>query len=70
MLSAAYGLGGHPRTGGDPAERWSKAVTNEIRRTLERIRVGQPVLGRHLDNPLRTGVFCSFAPERPITWQL
>jgi hypothetical protein len=69
-LSAAYGLGGRARTAGDPAERARKAVTNQIRRTLERIRVGNPDLGRHLDYALRTGVFCSYAPERPITWRL
>jgi len=69
-LSAAYGLGGRPRTAGDPAERWRKAVTNQIRRTLERIRVGHPALSRHLENGLRTGVFCSYVPERPIIWRL
>jgi predicted ATPase len=69
-LTAAYGLGGRPRTAGEPAERWRKAVTNQIRRTLERIRAGHPGLGRHLDNALRTGVFCSYVPERPISWRL
>ena len=69
-LAAAYGLGGRARTAGDPAERWRKAVTNQIRRTLERIRGGHPDLGRHLENALRTGVFCSYAPERPIIWRL
>jgi hypothetical protein len=53
-VAAAYGLGGRARIAGDPAERWRKAVTNQIRRTLERIRTGHPALGRHLDNALRT----------------
>jgi tetratricopeptide (TPR) repeat protein len=70
QLTAAYGLGGRPRTTGDPAERWRKAATNQIRRTLERIRGGHPDLGRHLENALRTGIFCSYVPERPITWRL
>ncbi len=69
-LSAAYGLGGRPRTAGDPAERWRKAVTNQIRRSLERIRAEHPALGLHLEKGLRTGVFCSYTPERPVTWQL
>jgi hypothetical protein len=69
-LAAAYGLGGRPRTAGDPAERWRKAVTNQIRRSLERIRAGHPALGLHLEKGLRTGVFCSYAPERPVAWRL
>jgi tetratricopeptide (TPR) repeat protein len=69
-LSAAYGLGGRPRMAGDPVERLRKAVTNQIRRILERIRVGHPALGRHLEKGLRTGVFCSYAPERPVAWLL
>ncbi len=69
-LSAAYGLGGRPRTVGDPAERWRKAVTNQIRRSLERIRAEHPALGLHLEKGLRTGVFCSYTPERPVTWRL
>src|SRR5262249_20851596 len=70
QLTAAYGLGGRPRTTGDQAERWRKAATNQIRRTLERIRGGHPDLGRHLENALRTGIFCSYVPEQPITWRL
>jgi hypothetical protein len=69
-LAGAYGLGGRARTAGDPAERWRKAVTNQIRRPLPRVRAGHPVLGRHLSNALRTGVFCSYVPEQPITWQV
>jgi hypothetical protein len=69
-LSAAYGLGGRARTAGDPVERLRKAVSNQIRRILERIRAGHPALGRHLENGLRTGVFCSYVPERPVTWRL
>ena len=69
-LAAAYGLGGRPRMAGDPGERWRKAVTNQIRRTLERIRAEHPALALHLEKGLRTGVFCSYTPERPITWRL
>jgi len=69
-LAAAYGLGGRPRMAGDPADRLRKAVTNQIRRSLERIRTEHPALGLHLEKGLRTGLFCSYAPERPVTWQL
>jgi hypothetical protein len=69
-LAAAYGLGGQARKMGNPVERWRKAVTNQIRRSLERIRGEHPVLALHLTKGLRTGVFCSYAPERPVNWQL
>jgi class 3 adenylate cyclase/tetratricopeptide (TPR) repeat protein len=69
-LTAAYGLGGRPRTTGDPVERLRKAVTNQIRRTLDRIRAEHPALGLHLEKGLRTGVFCSYTPERPVSWRL
>jgi tetratricopeptide (TPR) repeat protein len=69
-LAAAYGLGGRARTAGDPTERMRKAVTIQIRRSLERIHTVHPTLGRHLANGLRTGIFCSYMPERPITWSL
>ncbi len=70
QLSAAYGLGGRPRTAGDPAERMRKAVTNQIRRALERIRAAHPELGRHLTNALRTGFVCAYRPEQPVAWRL
>ena len=59
-----------PRTAGDPAERLRKAVTNQIRRALERIRAAHPALGRHLANGLHTGFVCAYRPEHPIDWQL
>lgn len=68
-LTAAYGLGGRARKTGDPAERVRKAVTNQIRRCVERIQAEHPELGRHLTNTLRTGVFCRYTPERRIEWQ-
>jgi predicted ATPase len=69
-LSAAYGLGGRARRAGDRAERLRKAVTNQIRRTVERIRKDHPSLGRHLMNALRTGLLCAYLPEQLIEWLL
>jgi hypothetical protein len=69
-LSSAYGLGRRPRKAGDPAERLRKAVTNQIRRALERIRAEHPAAGRHLTNALRTGFVCAYTPEQPIDWRL
>jgi len=70
QLAAAYGLGGRPRTAADPAERVRKAVTNQIRRALDRIRSAHPELGRHLTNALRTGFVCAYRPEHPVAWCL
>lgn len=69
QLTAAYGLGGRPRTAGDPGERVRKAVTNQIRRALDRIRAAHPELGRHLTNALRTGFACAYRPEQPVAWR-
>jgi tetratricopeptide (TPR) repeat protein len=69
-LAAAYGLGGRARRTGDPAERLRKAVTNQIRRALERIGATHPTLGRHLTNTLQTGFACTYHPEHPVTWRL
>jgi len=69
-LATAYGLGGRVRTAGDSGERVRKAVTNQIRRVLERIRAVHPALGRHLTNSLRTGFLCAYRPENPLDWQL
>jgi len=70
QLTAAYGLGGRPRTAGVPAERVRKAVTNQIRRALDRISAAHPEIGRHLTNALRTGVVCTYRPEHPVAWRL
>ena len=70
QLTATYGLGGRPRTAGDPAERVRKRVTNQIRRALDRIGAAHPELGRHLTNALRTGFVCTYRPESPMAWRL
>jgi hypothetical protein len=70
QLVSAYGFGGRPRRAGDPTERLRKAVTNQIRRALERIATVHPDLGRHFTNSLRTGFVCGYHPEHLVTWQL
>ena len=70
QLVSAYGLRGRPRRAGDPNERLRKAVTNQIRRALERIATVHPDLGRHFTNALRTGFVCGYHPEHLMTWQL
>ncbi|HET8820991.1 MAG TPA: hypothetical protein VFM57_05550, partial [Thermoleophilaceae bacterium] len=69
-LTSAYGLGGRARKAGDQAERARSAVTWRIRSAISRVEAVHPALGRHLKNSVRTGTFCSYAPEQPVDWQL
>ncbi len=69
-LAAAYGIRGTARRLDDPAERARKAVTNRIRDAVSRIEANQPALGRHLRTSIRTGTFCSYEPERTMTWEV
>jgi hypothetical protein len=68
-LSSAVGLGGRDRHAADGAERVRKAVTNRIRDAIAKIDGLHPTLGRHLANAVRTGTFCSYQPEHPVTWE-
>jgi hypothetical protein len=68
-LSSAYGLRGRARKLDDPMDRLRKAVTNRIRSCIDRISKQIPALGRHLENAIRTGFYCSYSPESPIIWK-
>jgi tetratricopeptide (TPR) repeat protein len=72
QLAAAVGLGGRERLVSSPAERARISVTRAIRAALARIGEQSPLLGGHLDATIRTGTFCSYAPDPrvPITWEL
>jgi pimeloyl-ACP methyl ester carboxylesterase len=69
-LAAAYGLAGRPRRSPDPVERARKAVSRRLRNAISRIARAHPQLGRHLAASIRTGVFCSYQPERAIVWSV
>ncbi len=69
-LAGAYGLDGRPRKAGDPAERARTTVTSRIRDAISRIETEHPELGRHLRIAVRTGTFCCYAPELPVTWEV
>jgi non-specific serine/threonine protein kinase len=68
QLSAAFGLGGRARKGADEAERIRKAVTNRIKASIAKIRVENGELGQHLANAVRTGLFCSYVPDKAVRW--
>lgn len=69
-LAGALGLGGRPRTDGDPVERARKAVTMRIRTALKAIGEVSPALARHLDRSVTTGRLCAYRPEREVRWRL
>ena len=68
LLSGSLGLGGRSRRLGSAVERARSAVTWRIRHSIRKIAGVHPALGRHLDNSIRTGTYCSYVPERPVDW--
>jgi len=67
-LAAAYGLGNRVRASPDPVERLRKAVSNRIKKSVAKISSHNAALGLHLANSMRTGVVCSYTPERSTPW--
>jgi hypothetical protein len=43
-------------------------VTWRIRSAIRKITAAHPRRGRHLDNAVRTGYFCTDQPEQPVAW--
>ena len=72
-LSRAVGLHGRNRRAACASERARQSVTKTIRAVIERKRIAQNdvALGDVLSRCIRTGVFCSYEPERdvPIAWE-
>jgi ElaB/YqjD/DUF883 family membrane-anchored ribosome-binding protein len=69
-LSAALGQGGRTRRAGDTAEKARSAVTQRLRATIRRLEELYPELGRHLRASVTTGIYCSYQPERAISWRV
>jgi len=70
QLSEAFGLGGRARRPGSAAERARSAVAWRIRAALKRLGTAHPELGRHLENAVRTGTWCSYRPEADVAWDV
>jgi len=69
-LSGALGLQGKARRADDPLNKARSAVTWRIRAAISKVEQQCPALGRHLANSIRTGMVCSYQPERPLLWQV
>jgi hypothetical protein len=69
-LRRAVGLGGRDRTVLDAGERARTSVTRSIRYALARLAEHSPTVASHLQQHVRTGIFCSYAPDglHPVTW--
>jgi hypothetical protein len=63
QLAAAVGLGGRDRRAASAVERVRVNVTKAIRSAIRRIAEHDGQLGQHLDHSVRTGTFCSYAPD-------
>ena len=70
QLTAAAGLGGRARSTGSTAERARVAVRNAIASAVKTIERHHPGLAAHLRNSIKTGTFCMYAPESPVSWTL
>jgi hypothetical protein len=71
-LSSAVGLGGRDRKAASASERARVNVTRALRSAISRIRENDEALGHHLESAVKTGTFCSYAPEpwARVEWRL
>ncbi|MEU7226343.1 ATP-binding protein [Streptomyces chrestomyceticus] len=63
QLAGAVGLGGRDRRAASDGERARLSVTKALKAAVKRISVHDPVLGQHLERSVRTGAYCSYAPD-------
>jgi CBS domain-containing protein len=68
QLKSDMGLGGKARKSADSKEKIRKAVTNRIKDSLKKIQKENRSLGLHLSKAIETGTFCSYSPEKSISW--
>lgn len=63
---------GSSRSAPDATERARVNVTRAIRASIAKIAEQQTSLGHHLDHDIRTGTYCSYAPDPAATpaWRL
>jgi hypothetical protein len=69
-IKATTGLGGRLRNMENPTDKIRSAVTWRIRSTIQKISDAHPSFGKHLANSVKTGLFCSYSPEKPVTWSV
>jgi tetratricopeptide (TPR) repeat protein len=69
-LARAVGLGGRDRRAASASERARSGVTRAVRQAIARLGEHHPELGEHLDRAIRTGTYCTYAPDpgAPAAW--
>lgn len=67
-LSRSLNLKGGIRETGGTVEKARSAVTWRIRNAIARIEQHHPLLGAHLSNSVKTGMLCSYKPDRNFNW--
>jgi non-specific serine/threonine protein kinase len=69
-LGRAAGLGGRARRVASGVERARLNVTRAIRSVIRKVEADCPLLGRHLERSVQTGIFCAYEPDptAAITW--
>jgi hypothetical protein len=70
-LARAFGLSGRHRRAASASERARAGVTRAVRQAIARIGEHHPPLGEHLSRTIRTGTYCSYAPDprAPAGWR-
>lgn len=70
-IRRAVGLGGRDRRAGSVSERARLNVTRAIKAALQKISEQQVSMGELLGRSIRTGSFCSYAPDPriPVSWR-
>jgi predicted ATPase len=70
-ISRAIGLGGRDRRAGSASERARLNVTRAIKAALQKISEQQAAMGDLLDRSIKTGSFCSYAPDpdNQVSWR-
>ncbi|MEJ2641007.1 MAG: hypothetical protein P8010_15665 [Desulfosarcinaceae bacterium] len=69
-LTKSLGLGKRSRRLDADTDRARAAVTWRIRNAIRKIKTAHPSLANHLNHAIRTGTFCSYAPEKEPRWRL
>lgn len=69
-VASMLGRHGRPRRTDPEVERIRINVRTDIANVLKVIQRHDLAFWRHLTNSLRTGIFCSYDPERPFPWKL
>jgi TolB-like protein len=67
-LTSSLGLRGKIRTSHDNLDKTRSAVTWRIRNAIQKIEKVHPKLAKHLAAAVKTGILCSYAPEKPVKW--